>query len=269
MVDMYHLHQIPSETQIRKYIRRIVFGKNVYCPVCKSNAVIRYGERYRCHHCRSKFSLFSHTWLHHVRLPLPDFWMVLWCWTIQIPVRQAMSLTHLSEKAVRHWYEIFRTHLPADQEVLSRLVQLDEAYFGGKKGRTLFLGKQVGSRKLTFEILPHTHPAREEAWRFLQAYIEPETTLHTDGAGIYHGIDHWWPVIHRSEIHKKWEFELTSEIEGIFGVLRTFIRRMYHHVTVDKLPGVVGEFCFRFSHPEMFENPRYYLEKTLRLVPLG
>jgi len=56
----------------------------------------------------------------------------------------------------------------------------------------------------------------------------------------------------------KWEFELTSEIEGVFGVLRTFIRRMYHHCTVDKLPELVGE---------LFENPRYYLEKTLFIVP--
>lgn len=71
------------------------------------------------------------------------------------------------------------------------------------------------------------------------------------------------------DIHKKWEFELISEIEGTFGVLRTFIRRMYHHVTVDKLSDMVGEFCYRFSHPEMFENPRYYLEKSLFIVPTG
>lgn len=269
MTDMYRLKQIPTEAQIRTYLRRIAFGKNVYCPACHSSHVLRYEERYRCQRCRIKFSLLSHTWLRHSRLSYQEFWLFLWCWTTQIPVRQARALTKHSEKAVRHWYELFRCQLPAEQDVLEHLVQLDEAYFGGKQGRTLFLGKQVGTRKLSFQILPHTAPAREEAWRFLQAYIEPQSTIHTDGAGIYHGIDRWWPVIHRSEIHRKWEFELTSEIEGIFGVLRTFIRRMYHHVTMERLPGLIGEFCYRFSHPELFENPRYYLEKTLRLVPLG
>ena len=178
-----------------------------------------------------------------------------------------MALTGLSEKAIRHWYDQFRNHLPYQRIVLERIVQMDEAYFGGKNGRTLFMAKEVGTGKLAFEILDHTTPAREDAWVFLQTYILPETQLHTDGAGIYHGIEDWWPVAHRVDIHKKFQFELTSEIEGIFGVLRTFIRRMYHHVTCDKLPELVAEFCYRFCHKEMFENPRYFLQNTLTIVP--
>ncbi len=266
-MDMYQLNHIPSEAQIRKYLRRTVFGKNIYCPKCKRDRVYKTQERYCCRYCRLRFSLLSHTWLSNLKLPLTQWWMILWCWTTQIPIKQTMALTKLSEVTIRHWFSLFRHRLPYGYEALEHLVQLDEAYFGGRKGRTLFLGKQVGTRKLSFQILLHTKPAREEAWRFLQAYIMPQTTLHTDGASIYDGIDRWWPVVHRAEIHRKWEFELTSEIEGIFGVLRTFIRRMYHHVTIDKLPELVGEFCYRFSHPELFENPRYYLEKTLFIVP--
>ncbi len=180
-----------------------------------------------------------------------------------------MSLTKLSELTIRMWYDEFRHHLPEDQEVLMNVVQLDEAYFGGKKGRALFMGKQVGSRKLAYQVTTHVNPARENAWWFLKNNVAPHTRLNTDGASIYKQIDQWWPVYHTYDIHKKWEFELTSEIEGMFGVLRTFIRRMYHHVTPDKLPSLVGEFCYRFSHPEMFENPRYYLEKSLFIVPTG
>jgi transposase-like protein len=267
IMDMYHFNQIPSEAQIRKYIRRIVFGKNIYCPACKTDKVYGTGKRYRCRKCRRRFSLLSHTWLSNLKLSLPEFWLVLWCWTIQIPVKQAMKFSRLSELTIRHWYDEFRHHLPEDEEVLEHLVQLDEAYFGGKKGRALFLGKQIGSRKLAWKLLPHSNPAREHAWYYLQECVAPNTVLNTDGAGIYKGIDNWWPIYHNYDIHKKWEFELTSEIGGMFGVLRTFIRRMYHHVTVDKLPEFIGEFCYRFSHPEIFENPHYYLEKSLFLVP--
>lgn len=49
----------------------------------------------------------------------------------------------------------------------------------------------------------------------------------------------------------------------MFGNLRTFIRRMYHHVTAEQLPEYVREFCARFSSPEIFESPRAYLRKTL------
>ncbi len=264
---MYQFNQIPSETQIRKYIRRIVFGKNIYCPVCKSDKVYVTQERYRCRKCRVRFSLLSHTWLSNLKLPLSQFWVILWCWTIQIPVKQAMSFTKLSEVTIRHWYEQLRNQLPLEQQALEHLVQLDEAYFGGRNGRTLFLGKQIGSRKLAFQILPGAHPKREHAWRFLHTYIKPETVLNTDGAGIYKQIYEWWPIYHNRDIHKKFEFAHTSEIEGIFGVLRTFIRRMYHHVTMAKLPSVIGEFCCRFSRPEMFSSPYEYLLITLRLVP--
>jgi len=67
----------------------------------------------------------------------------------------------------------------------------------------------------------------------------------------------------------KFEFEHTSEIEGTFGNLRTFIRRMYHHTSPEKFPDYVREFCFRFSTPELFESPQLYCEKTLILVPIG
>jgi hypothetical protein len=103
------------------------------------------------------------------------------------------------------------------------------------------------------------------AW-FLEENIYPYARLNTDGAAIYKQINKWWPVYHVRDIHKKFEFEHTSEIEGMFAVLRTFIRRMYHHVTVDKLGELVCEFCYRFSHPEMYGSPRYYLENSLYIV---
>ncbi len=113
---------------------------------------MRYENRYRCRSCRVKFSLLSHTWLKDVRVPLPSFWLVLWCWTKQIPVKQTEDIASLSEKGVRHWFDLFRTHLPENQEILEHIVQLDEVYFG-KFGRlALLMGKQIGSRKLAYDL---------------------------------------------------------------------------------------------------------------------
>lgn len=261
---MYELKQVPSEAQIKKYLRRIIFGKNVFCPVCRSRSVVRYEQRYRCRKCREKFSLLSHTWLSAMKLSYQKFWLVLWCWTNQVPVKQSTSLCALSEEAIRRWFDRFRNNLPKETGILDRVVQLDEAYF---KDKSLIMAKQQGSRKLAFEVIDQKAIQRHHAAQFLQQYVKPKSKLRTDGAGIYRGIHRWWPIRHQKEIHKRWEFELTSEIEGIFGNLRTFIRRMYHHTTPEKLPEVVSEFCLRFSSPEIFENPLTYLEKTLTLVP--
>ena len=262
---MYNLNQIPSEAQIRKCLKNIVFGRNIYCPECHSRHVCASQGRYRCKKCRIRFSLLSHTWLSNTKLPLQLFWLLLWCWTTQVPVLQTMALTKLSEKAVRTWFDKFRSNLPQNNEALEKLIQLDEAYF---KNNSLFMCKQIGTRKLAFEVIPQPSVAREHAWFFLQSKVKPDSLVNTDGSAIYKNIENWWPINHQNvDIHKKFEFQNTSEIEGMFGVLRTFIRRMYHHVSGDKLPEYVGEFCFRFSHPEMFENPRYYLEMSLSLVP--
>lgn len=141
---------------------------------------------------------------------------------------------------------------------------MDEAYF---KRLGLLMAKQVGSRKLAYQVHGKTAFDKHDAAQFLYQYIQPKTRLQTDGAGMYKTIRHWWPVTHRVDVHKKFEFGLTSEIEGLFGNLRTFIRRMYHHATPEYLPEYVGEFCSRFSHPEIFISPRHYLTKTLSPVP--
>jgi len=43
---------------------------------------------------------------------------------------------------------------------------------------------------------------------------------------------------------------------------------MYHHMTPEKMPEYAKEFSVRFSSPELFENPRNYLQKTLTLAPI-
>ena len=122
---MYQLKQIPSEAQIKKKLRQIVFGTNLYCPSCRSQKVLLFEKRYRCRNCNTKFSLLSHTFLSNLKLLLQRFWLVLWCWTAQVPVKQTVSLTQLSEPTVRHWFSIFRSQLPSDHDTLTHLVQLD------------------------------------------------------------------------------------------------------------------------------------------------
>jgi transposase-like protein len=262
---MYTLKQIPSEAQIRKFLKVTIFGKNMYCPQCPSRQVVTYEYRYRCKRCRLKFSLLSHTWLAGMKLSFQKFWLVLWCWTEGVPVRQAVSLTELSEEALYRWYRHFREQLPQYPVFLERIVQLDEAY---GKGWSLAMAKQTKSRKVAWGMLPENSVQRHHIIELLKASVKPGSKVNTDGAAIYRTMNHWWPVTHSVDIHKKFEFGQTSEIEGMFGNLRTFIRRMYHHARAENMPSYVSEFCLRFSSPEIFENPNEYLKKTLPLVPI-
>lgn len=258
------LNQIPSEAQIKKHLRKIVFGKNIFCPFCRSRSVYRLENRYHCKRCRKHFSLLSATWLKGMKLSLRTFWLLLWCWTQRVPILQTMKLCHLSEEAVRRWFREFRLHLPQLEPILEGKVQMDEAYF---KSLSLILAKQERSKKIAHQVIFKNSVDRNEAANFLFQHVKPRSQLRTDGSGIYQGINKWWPVKHKRDIHRKFEFGLTSEIEGMFGNLRTFIRRMYHHTTPEYLPEIVSEFCIRFSSQEIFESPLSYLEKTIKPVP--
>lgn len=264
---IFQLNQIPSKAKIRKYLRQIIFGAHVRCHRCGSRNVYAFQGRYRCRPCRRSFSLLSGTYLQCLKLSLRTLWGILWCFVRRIPVAQAMSLTNLSEQAVRRSYELFRSRIPREYCILKERVQLDEAFFFGRHGKALMLAKQEGTRELAYAVHNTTNLNRSHATDFLFQNIEPRTRLQTDGAGIYQGINRWWPVEHKQDIHAKWEFSLTSEIEGMFGNFRTFIRRMYHHVTRQNFEEYVGEFCVRFCHPEMFDSPLTFLKRTIRPVP--
>jgi transposase-like protein len=258
------LNQIPSEAQIKKTLRKIIFGKNLTCPWCHRRDVKSSELRYWCGRCRKHFSLLTGTWLSGMKLNLRTWYALLWCWTNRIPVLQTQKLCHVGEEAVYYWFRQFRLHLPDFTSILEGAVQMDEAYF---KGNSLLMAKQVGSNKLAHQVIFKNSVNKTEAAQFLFQWIAPKTRLQTDGGSIYKHIDQWWQVGHRVDIHKKFEFGLTSEIEGMFGNLRTFIRRMYHHVTPEHLPEYVSEFACRFSSPEIFNSPNDYLVFSLKPVP--
>lgn len=271
------VRQVPTDAKIRQELRQLIFGTRLFCPRCGSPAVKKYGPRYRCRRCRRPFSLTSVTWLRGAKLPLQTVWLLLWCFGHEVPLDQATKLAGVSAPTTRHWYERFRSHLPAGPLTdvrLSGVVQMDEAYRGGKRHGYAILGaKQAAAqrpaghrRKLALTVLPKPSVDRRDAVAFLSQRVVPGSQLHTDGNAIYRGIGNWWPVEHAHERHNRWEFALTSEIEGLWGTLTTFVRRMYHHVTRAQVGSVVQEFAARQIYPEWFATPQAYLQVALAPV---
>jgi len=261
------LSQIPSETQIRKQLVKIVFGKRVWCPDCGRRTFIvpkKITKAWRCTKCRNKFTLTSVTWLKGMRLSLRHLWALLWCWQKKIPVRQTKDLLQLSIPTIRRYHALFRDHLDLDFEViLEGNVQMDEMFL---EGGFVIGAKDIQKKRLKLKVVSQPYPVKRDALDFIQTHVKPGSVLCTDGGGIYKGCEKWWPLEHLTNIHKRFEFDITSEIEGIWANLRTFIRRMYHHVTFRKLPNVVAEFEARFSQPDLFLSPLNYLKKSLHPV---
>lgn len=265
-VPMYSLSFIPSETKIKKVVKKILFGTHLHCPRCKSRTVQKSEKRYRCKQCRRPFSLTSGTWLNNMKLPWQIFYLLLWNWVNHIPIVQTQTMTQLSIPTIRSWYSKFRCNITQQDlfHSLTGTVQMDEAF---AKNSAIIGAKDITNKRIILRVLPKGYVEKQHVSQFIVRHVAPGSTLCTDGGGVYRGIEKSWPLRHKKDIHSKWEFELTSEIEGLFGNLRTYMRRKYHHVTCSKLPEVVAEFEAFFNHPEIFKNPLTYLKNSLSLVP--
>ena len=270
------LNQVPTKAKMQRELRKVVFGEYLFCPRCGDRRIKKYQERYHCKRCRKPFSLTSVTWMKGMKLSLDTFWLLLWCCSNQVAPDQAQKLCGVSKPTQRRWYEKFREHIPTqpfEQVRLSGVVQMDEAYRGGNKhgyaivGAKEKQGKSTKRRNMAFCVIPRPAVNRGEALSLITEHIIPDSDLHTDGAAIYKTIEKWWRVNHTSEIHSKWEFTLTSEIEGLWGTLTTFIRRMYHHVTYSSIEEVLREFQARQMYPEWFTSPTEFLSVSLVRIP--
>jgi transposase-like protein len=264
------LRQVPRKTKLRTIFKKIIFGSHVHCPDCGSRYFrkIKKEDRWRCNRCDLPFSIKSACWLKGSKLSLESVWLLLLCWQKRFSVQGTMEITGLSYPTVFNWFQKFRDHIPKEllDTLLSGRIACDEMY---TKGNAIIGAKQRGTRNVALKVLHQKSVERHHAVDFLMRFTKANSHLFTDGAAIYKGIDKWTNLKHTYEIHKKFEFTNTSEIEGVWGVFRTFVRRMYHHVTKYKLESLVEEFCLRFRQDKIFENPENYLRICLSTKPFA
>jgi len=264
------LSQIPTEKQISKYLRRIIFGPKVRCPDCGRAMHVQELKKdklWRCRKCRNKFSLTSINWLKGMKLSSQHLWCLIWCWQRKLNVQQVQSLLNLSIPTIRRYYSLFRDNLKLDYDVvLEGKVQMDEMFV---KKAFVIGAKDIIRRKIKLTVVHKKSPDKADAMELIINHIKPGSTLQTDGGSIYRGCENWWPIKHKVDIHRKFEFGLTSEIEGVWANFRTFVRRMYHHVTVKNLAKTVAEFEARFSQQDLFEFPLTFLKNSLTPVTLA
>jgi len=261
---------IPSERMIKSKICKIIFGSSsmVICPYCQRTGCLRRNERFKCPTCKRCWSLTSLTWMKGMKLTWRQFWGLLWTYTNKVPVDQTKRVLKISRPTIYRWYDLFRKNLPDQENIrLKGNVQIDEAYFGRKdKKVSLIAAKESDSSKVAALIIQRASVQRHDITPFLRQHVIPGSKLWSDGAMIYRGIAKHWPVEHSYDVHRKGEFGKTSVIEGFFGSFKTFIRRMYHHVTSQKLPDLLKEYQCRLMHPQIFDSPASFLQKTLTTV---
>ena len=270
MTFTHSLSQIPSEKQIAKQLKGVIFGSKVRCPDCHRQRHVqelKKNKLWRCKKCRNKFSVTSTSWLKGMKLNYQHLWCLIWAWQNKMNVQQVQTLLKLSIPTIRRYYALFRDNLNLDYDiVLEGKVQMDEMFV---KGAFIIGAKDIINKRVKLTVIHKKSPTKGDAMELIINHVKPGSSLQTDGGSIYRGCEKWWPVKHKRDIHSKFEFGLTSEIDGVWANFRTFVRRMYHHITVKYLAKTVAEFEARFSRKELFESPLTFIKNSLSPVTLA
>ena len=210
------LSQIDSEKQILKQLRVIIYGTKIKCPHCGRAycvQVLKKNKLWRCRKCRNKFSITSVTWLKGMKISFRHLWGLVWCWQHKLNIQQVKELLGLSIPTIRRYYELFRDNLNLDLDViLEGKVQADEMFV---KKAFIIGAKDIKNKRIKLNVVYKRHPDKSDAMNLIYNHVKPGSTFCTDGGGIYRGCDKWWPLKHMKDIHSKWEFGITSEIEGL------------------------------------------------------
>lgn len=267
-----------SERQIAAELRKIFFPPNgrMRCVHCGGFRVkkISTEDRYHCQKCRKKSSLFSGTWLAHLRIPLTTLMILLWCWMKEYRVEQAKDLTDLSVVTIRRYYRLFRLNVVKSVVFEPKeAVQVDEAYFGQFKKQANYLHgfkkyhvvqktcvagiacPSVGQLALRVIDGKPGMPIKE----FIREKVPTNVHVYSDGSPIYTALRS--THAHTSQTHDL-GFHNAAYIEGCWSWAKGKIFKQYHHFTKKYAAEYVSELEWRFNTRKLPKEPLHFLRNT-------
>ena len=254
--------QFPDEESCWRYLREARWPDGFVCPRCgePGSHFIQTRRLEQCRSCRYQSSVTAGTVFHRTRVSL-RLWFVGVFFVARhkqgISARQFQRDTGLGSYQTA-WTMLHKIRAALGRragEVLSGLVEADEAYVGGP--RPGIVGRGALNKSIVAVVVEqrahtagrlHLEVVPDISWASLGPFVRgsinaPETTVRTDGCHSYSplssaGVDHHAVV---------GDPEALPWAHTVFGNLKTWLRGTFHGVSHKHLPRYLGEFRFRFN----------------------
>jgi transposase-like protein len=271
-ISTFKLFQLfPDEESARQYLEDRLWPDGVKCPTCASpeRITIRKDGFYRCNACQLDFTVRTGTIFGRSHIPLHKW---IYAMYLLVTARKGISSMQLAKEIgiSQHsaWFMLQRLREacsgPDSMDKLKGIVEIDEAFFGGKEankherkklragrgpvGKVAVLGmRERGGRtraKVTdIRTLDSVHGE-------IHANVEPGSQLYTDDHVVFNDLDGLF-YQHETVNHSSGEYARgpvsTNSIESVWAVMKRGIHGVYHQVSAKHLGRYVAEFTFRLN----------------------
>lgn len=284
-ISVFKLSEMfPNEEAARQYIETYRWPEGTVCPHCQEAKRItpRKGGYYRCLACKETFTVRTKTIFERSHIPLHKWLHAMYS---LLTARKGISSMQLAkELGIRQgsaWFMLHRIREACgnDMTMLRGIVEIDEAYIGGKEASKHMKDRMYGDKGVppktpvvamrerggrTKAVLPIAVSAisLEQAVR---ENVDPGAILHTDEFAGYDRIGKSYA--HETVNHSKDEYSrngvTTNGVESVFAVLKRGLHGVYHHASKKHLARYVDEFTFRLNDGDV---KRHTLERLASLV---
>ncbi len=266
---------IKSEKSAQKYLsKKCLKNGHRFCPRCQCKKLYKLsGGRHRCAQCKYTFTDFAGRWINYGRLTCVQWLSLVKLFELELSVRKMSEQMRLAYGTVYRAVNVIRfsilVHAQDARNLLEGEIEIDEAYFGGKrKGNR---GRGAAGKVPVFGILERNGLVRVSVVPNVTAKTLKHVTLKTvrRGSIIYTDKFRSYDSLmycgyrHLKIDHKKCFSTGKVYINGLEGFWSWAKERLIKHHGVSKknFPLYLKELEFRYNnrHADIFDLVADYL----------
>lgn len=277
----------PDDTACLDWLRGYLYPEGIHCKLCEKVTMHHRDSgrpSYSCDYCGHHVHPTAGTIFHKSPTSLKTWFHAIYLMASTrcgISAKQIERETGVTYKTAWRMFNKIRTLLEDDGQPLGGSVEMDEAYFGGKrksgtgrpmrgdKTKTPVLGMvERGGRVKAFTI---ESVSGATLLSHAKEYILPESTVYTDELYGYDGLSHMSRgyehrrIKHSAKVYVVGDIH-TNSIEGFWSLVKRGIGGVYHQVSQKFLQNYLDEYSFRYNHRHdtqpMFETFLKQIVKT-------
>lgn len=264
----YHLYG--TEEQCRAVLFKYRWPNGFVCPKCGHNHHYQLSARglYQCCSCRFQSSLISGTIFEATKLPLTTWFLAIYLITQSKDGISALNLSRslgISANAslrIKHKLQQVMKNRD-DSYPLDTMVQLDDAYWGGKKhdgvrgrgatGKTPFIAAvstnlQGHPRYMRLSRIASFSADMIKSWA--TKHIRRHSLVFTDGLTGFKGLA-GTGIFHQPVVtgggYESMKIPVFTWVNIMLGNVKRSLHGTYHAVSQKHLPRYLAEFCYRFN----------------------